>query len=89
MIVPEFIFDEEMNGFLSEPFTIDEQALVHIELASRAPIVTLKQEKDGGYANYGMSPKSAERFEIDITANKEMTVRLATPVEVTKCYVLN
>ena len=89
MITPTFEFDQEMNGFLSEPVTIDRHAMVHVELASRAPIVTLKRESDGGYANYGMSPKSAEAFEIDITANDEMTVRLATPVEVIKCYILN
>ena len=42
MITPEFTFDAEANGFLSDPFTIDERAAVHIELASRAPVVTLK-----------------------------------------------
>ena len=89
MTVPAFTFDEEMNGYLSEPITIDRQALAHIELASQAPVVTLKQESDGGYANYGTSPKSADRFEIDITAKDVITVRLATPVEVTKCYILN
>ncbi len=89
MITPAFEYDEEMNGYLSEPVTINRQAMVHVELASRAPLVTLKREKDGGYANYGMSPKSAEAFEIDITAKDEITVRLATPVEVTKCYILN
>ena len=89
MIIPTFEFDQEMNGYLSEPVTINRQALVHVELASRAPVVTLKRENDGGYANYGMSPKSSEAFEIDITANDEITGRLATPVEVTKCYILN
>ena len=89
MIIPTFTFDEDMNGFLSEPITIDEQAQCHIELASSAPVVTLKQEKDGGYANYGQTPKLADGYTIDISCKNEITVRLATPVEVTKCYILN
>lgn len=89
MTVPQFIFNDEANAYLSEPFTVDEQAMVHIELASRAPVVTLKQEKDGGYANYGQTPKSGEAFEINITTNKEEQLILATPVEVMKCYILN
>lgn len=89
MIVPEFTYDEEKNGYLSEPFTIDEQAMAHIELASRAPVVVLRQETDGEYANYGQTPKSATGFEINITCQKENIIRLATPVEVTKCYILN
>lgn len=89
MIVPQFTFDAEANAYVSEPFTVDEQAMVHIELSSRAPVVTMKQEKDGGYANYGQSPKSATAFEIKITTNREELLILATPVEVTKCYILN
>lgn len=89
MIVPTFTYDAEANAYLSEPVTIDEQAMAHIELASRAPVVVLRQETDGGYANYGQTPKSGDRFEINITCNKEMIIRLATPVEVQKCYILN
>ena len=89
MKVPQFTFDQGANGYISEPFTVDEKAVVHIELSSRAPVVTLKQESDGGYANYGQTPKSATGFEINITTKREETLRLATPVEVTKCYILN
>ena len=89
MITPSFTFDAEANGYISEPFTVDEQAMAHIELASRAPVVTLRQEKDGGYANYGQTPEQALAYEINITTNEEITVRLATPVEVEKCYILN
>ena len=89
MIVPTFTYDAEANAYLSEPVTIDEQAMAHIELASRAPVVVLRQETDGGYANYGQTPKSGDRFEINITCNKENIIRLATPVEVQKCYILN
>ena len=89
MIVPEFTFDAEANAYLSEPFTIDEQCMAHIELASRAPVVVLKQENDGGFANFGQTPNSGDRFEINISCNKENIIRLATPVEVTKCYILN
>lgn len=89
MIVPQFTRDDEANAYISEDFIIDEHAMAHIELASRAPVVILKQEEDGGYANYGQTPESADRFEINITSKKEITVRLATPVEVTKCYILN
>lgn len=89
MIVPAFTFDADANGYISEPFTIDEQAMAHIELASRAPVVVLKQETDGGFANFGQTPKSGEAFEINITCNKENIIKLATPVEVLKCYILN
>ena len=89
MIVPTFTFDAEANAYISNPIIIDEQAIAHIELASQAPVVTLKQEKNGGYANYGQTPKSGTHFEINITCQEEITICLATPVEVTKCYVLN
>ena len=89
MIKPTFTFDEEANAYISEPITISEQATARIELASRAPVVTLKQENDGGYANYGQTPKSGTHFEINITCQDEITIRLATPVEVTKCYILH
>ena len=89
MIVPQFTFDTDANAYISEPLTIDEQCMAHIELASRAPVVVLKQEEDGGYANFGQTPKSGDRFEINITCKKENVICLATPVEVTKCYILN
>lgn len=89
MITPNFTFDAEANGYISDPFTVDELAQVHIELASRAPVVTLKQESDGGYANYGQTPKQACGYKINIRSKGEITVKLATPVEVTKCYILN
>lgn len=89
MIKPEFCFDQTANGYISDPITIVERALVHIELASQAPVVTLKQEEDGGYANYGMTPKLAAGYEINLSSKKEITVKLATPVEVKKCYIIN
>ena len=89
MRTPKFTFDSDMNGYVSEPFTVEEHAVVHIELASRAPVVTLKMEEDGGYANYGQSPKNAEGYEINITTKREETLMIATPVEVKKCYILN
>ena len=88
MIVPQFTFDAEANGYLSEPFTV-QKVKAHIELVSRAPVVILKKETDGSYANYGQSPKSDTVYEINITSKKEITVRLATPVEVMKCYILD
>lgn len=89
MIVPTFTYDAEANAYLSEPVTIDEQAMAHIELASRAPVVILRQEKDGGFANFGQTPESWTGFEINITCNRKTIIRLGTPVEVTKCYILN
>lgn len=89
MITPTFTFDEDANGWLSEPFVVEERATVFIELASMAPVVTLKQEADGGYANYGQTPKESDRYELNITSNQEETVILATPVEVTSCYIIN
>ena len=89
MIIPDFIFDEDINGYLTEPFTMDEQCAIHIELASKAPVVVLKQEGDGEFANYGQTPEESDRYKLDITSNDEVTLRLATPVEVTKCYIIN
>ena len=89
MIVPQFVFDEEANANISEPFTVTRRGMVHIELGSRAPVVILRQEADGGYANYGQTPRSGDKFEINISCKDEISVKLATPVEVTKCYIIN
>ncbi len=88
MIKPIFEYNAEANGYLSDPFDIEDLAEVHIELVSRAPVVTLKREDDGEYSNYGQTPRSATHFKIEISSVKKTTVRLATPVQVVKCYVL-
>lgn len=89
MIVPTFTFNQEANGYLSEPFTVDRQACVHIELERMAPVVTLKREEDGEYANYGQTPKECDQYELTITSTEEVTLILATPVGVKKCYIMN
>ena len=89
MIRPVFTFDAEANGYVSEPFTIQQQAIVHIELASLAPVLTLKQENDGEYAVYGQTPDESDRYKINLTTSDEAIVKIATPVDVLKCYVLN
>ena len=89
MIRPVFTFDAEANGYVSEPFTIQQQATVHIELASLAPVLTLKQENDGEYAVYGQTPDESDRYKINLTTSDEAIVKIATPVDVLKCYVLN
>ena len=89
MTIPTFTYDEDMGGYVCGPFTIDGKATVNIELAGLAPVVTLKMEEDGEYANYGQTPKESDRYEIDIKSNEEITVKLATPVEVKKCYIIN
>ena len=88
MTVPQFTFDEGANGYLSEAITIDGTTLVKMELASRAPVVTLKQEADGGWANYGQTPKDSRQYEITIRPTEQMTIRLATPVKVLKCHII-
>lgn len=88
MKIPTFTFDEGANGYLSEPMEIEEPILVKMELASRAPVVTLKQEEDGGWANYGQTPKDDRRYEITIRPKEKMTIMLATPVKVLKCHVV-
>lgn len=88
MKIPTFTFDEEANGYLSEPMEIEGPVIAKIELASVAPVVTLKQEEDGGWANYGQNPKDARRYEITINPRERMNIRLATPVEVLKCQVI-
>lgn len=88
MTIPTFTFDEGANGYLSTPMEIEDTVLVKIDLASVAPVVTLKQEEDGGWANYGQTPKDARRYEITIRPKGKMTVMLATPVKVLKCHVI-
>ena len=89
MIFPKFKFNEQANGYLSEPFKVDQEATVHIELESVAPVVTLKREEDGEYANFGQTPKENNRYQLHITSRQEITLILATPVLVTKCYIMN
>lgn len=88
MINPTFTWDAEANGYLSDSFTVEGRATVHIELTSQAPVVTLKEEDDGGWGNYGQTPKDADCYEIEITSTDMVKLRLATPVEVIKCYIL-
>ena len=89
MIVPQFTFDADANGFLSEPFEVTGTATVHMELNALAPVVTLRREDDGGYANYGQSPEESDRYEFTIHCKHRETLILATPVGVKKCYILN
>ena len=88
MTIPTFTFDEGANGYLSTPMEIEDPVLVKIDLASVAPVVTLKQEEDGGWANYGQTPKDARRYEITIRPKGKMAIMLATPVKVLKCHVI-
>ena len=88
MIEPNFTFDETANGYLSDEIVIQDATIVKIELASRAPVVTLKQEEDGGWANYGQSPKDSNRYEITIRPTGRMVIRLATPVRVQSCHII-
>lgn len=89
MVIPTFTFSDDLNGYLSEAFNAEEEALVHIELAQPAPVVTLKMEADGGFANYGQTPELSDGYEIHITLKDAATLKIATPVEVKNCYVLN
>ena len=89
MITPQFTYNAEANAYLSEPFTIEHEIIVSIELASRAPVVTLKKEDDGEYANYGETPQRSNRYKINITPKDVQTLMLASPVEVTKCFILD
>ncbi len=88
MKIPTFTFDEGANGYLSEPMEIEDPVIARIELASVAPVVTLKQEDDGGWANYGQSPKDARCYEITIQPKGRMTIMLATPARVLRCHII-
>ena len=89
MVRPVFTFDDEANGYISEPFTIQQRATVHIELEAMAPVLTLKQEDDGEFAVYGQTPDESDRYEITLTTSEDAVIKIATPVEVLKCYILN
>lgn len=88
MIVPKFTWDDDANGYISEPFTVEGKATAHIELSKTAPVVILKMEDDGGYANYGQTQED-DRYEINLTSKTEVTLKLASPVEVTNCNIIN
>ena len=88
MITPAFTFNQEANGYLSDEIIIEDPIIVRMELASRAPVVTLKQEPDGGWANYGQTPKDDRLYGITIRPTEKMTIMLATPVKVLKCHII-
>ena len=88
MITPAFTFNQEANGYLSDEIIIEDPIIVRMELESRAPVVTLKQEPDGGWANYGQTPKDDRLYEITIRPTEKMTIMLATPVKVLKCHII-
>ena len=81
-----FTFDEEANGWLSEPFEVIEKVTIHIELSKPAPVVTLKQEADGEFAVYGQTPQESDNYDITLTTSENAIVKMAAPVEVTDCY---
>lgn len=88
MAEPIFTFDAEANAYISDSFTIEDEAIVEIELDSAAPVVTLKMEDDGGYANYGQTPEPQhEAYRIKMVCRGSEQVKLATPVSVKKCIV--
>ncbi len=89
MIEPRFTWSAKAKGYFSEAFVLEEQATVYLELASRAPVVTLKKEKDGRYGIYGQSPRNSDAYKIRMTSTHKVTIKLAVPIEVKKCYVIN
>lgn len=88
MISPTFTFDGDANGWLCEPFDISGNCRVFIELTSRAPVVTLKEQSDGDWANCGQTPSVSDRYQINLHPTRPVTLRLAVPVEVTKCFII-
>lgn len=90
MIEPQFIFYAEANAYISEPVTVEDAAIVEIELAANAPVVTLKMKEDGEYANYGQTPEPQhDAYKIKIVSKDSIRIKLATPVEVTRCVINN
>ena len=89
MTVPEFAFDAEANGYISNEITVEELAMVHIELSQLAPVLVLKKGHDGEYSNYVQTPEESDCYELNITSNQTAIIKLATPVEVKKCYIIN
>lgn len=87
MVQPHFTFDKTVNAYLSETFQLDRNATVRINLQSKAPVVTLKQDADGEWQNNGQTPKDNDSYEIRLQSNEEVTLRLATPVPVLNCYI--
>lgn len=89
MIIPKFTFDADANGYLSDPFEVEQLATVSIELTQQAPVVILKQLEDGDYANWGETPKHSDNYRLNLSAQDKVTIIIATPVEVKKCWIAN
>lgn len=89
MIVPTFTFDADLNGYVCEPLIIQKSFIVEITLDRKAPVVTLKLEKDGEYANYGQTPSVSDRYRLRLSVAHPTTIRIATPVRVAKCMIIN
>lgn len=81
-----FTYDDDYDAYVSNEITLAEVVTAHVELVSKAPVVTLKQEADGGWANYGEAPEQSDQYEIKLAADAPCTVKLATPVEVLEAY---
>ena len=84
----KFVWNEEANAYLSEPFTVNRTMEVYVKMSRWAPVVILKKDTDEEYSVYGQSPKERDEHHFDIHATDAITVMLATPVEVQKCWIL-
>lgn len=89
MTVPRFSFDSDLNGYVSSQIVVEKPVTVHIELSRRAPVVLLRRELDGEFANYGQPAQRSDRYEIKVSVKRPQVLKLATPVPVKKCYILN
>lgn len=88
MIIPTFTFDAEANGYISSPFQVQGRCQADIVLAQMAPVVILMQEADGGWANNGEPPEQSDHYKIGLNAKEASWVKIASPVEVRKCYII-
>lgn len=88
MIVPQFAFDADANGYMSETFEVESRVTVDITLTRQAPVVILKREEDGEFANYGTVPEKSDHYNLNIDVKSPETLKLATPVAVKECYIL-
>ena len=86
-MVLSFVWDEALGGYVSDVMEIDSDVIVRLVLSRLAPVVTLK-ETDDGWANFGQTPDTSDRYEITLHPTEPMRVRIATPVAVIDCETI-
>ncbi len=86
MATLNFGYDQDLEAYVSDVLELLDVKTAHVQLGCKAPVVTLKEEEDGGWANFGETPQQSDVYEIKLQPDKACRVKLATPVEVIEAW---